>query len=52
MLQQQKLGSHMALAVEGIDLAQATAETQAALIGAQERNATVSASSATSDTPR
>ena len=32
MLQHQKLGPHMALGVEGIDLARANAETQAALI--------------------
>ena len=33
-MQQQKLGSHMAVAVEGIDLARATAEAQGALIDA------------------
>src|SRR5262249_1670841 len=33
-MQQQKLGPHMAVAVEGIDLARATAETQGALIEA------------------
>jgi len=37
-MQQQKLGSHMALAVEGIDLARATAATQAALVGALHDN--------------
>jgi taurine dioxygenase len=33
-----KLGPHMAVAVEGIDLAAATAETQAALVGALRDN--------------
>jgi taurine dioxygenase len=33
-MQQQKLGSHMAVAVEGIDLAGATAETQGTLVDA------------------
>src|SRR6478752_5352597 len=36
--QQQKLGGHMALAVEGIDLSRATAATQTALIGALHDN--------------
>ncbi|HZY54772.1 MAG TPA: TauD/TfdA family dioxygenase, partial [Reyranella sp.] len=35
---QHKLGGHMALAVEGIDLSRATAETQTALIGALHDN--------------
>src|SRR6187399_2205434 len=37
-MQQQKLGPHMAVAVEGIDLATATAETQAALVDALHGN--------------
>ena len=37
-MQQQKLGPHMAVAVEGIDLATATAETQAALVDALHDN--------------
>src|SRR3954471_22345251 len=37
-MQQQKLGSHMAVAVEGIDLARATADMQAALVGALHDN--------------
>src|SRR5689334_20768331 len=38
MLRQHKLGSHMAVAVEGVDLARATAETQAALVDALHDN--------------
>src|SRR5262245_17947940 len=37
-MQQQKLGSHMAVAVEGIDLALTTAETQAVLVEALHDN--------------
>src|SRR5436190_9564387 len=37
-MQQQKLGAHMAVAVEGIDLAQSTAETQGALVAALHDN--------------
>src|SRR4051812_57244 len=37
-MQQRKLGSHMAVAVEGIDLARATAETQGALVAALHDN--------------
>ena len=37
-MQQQKLGSHMAVAVEGIDLNRASADTQAALVRALHDN--------------
>ncbi|TMJ24209.1 MAG: hypothetical protein E6G95_18475, partial [Alphaproteobacteria bacterium] len=37
-MQQQKLGAHMAVAVEGVDLAQSTAETQGALVAALHDN--------------